>query len=82
MSLHWNEFRGVAHSIGNLKYKTPKEISVVFHNGSTYDYHFIINQLSKKIKDHLKCLGENAEKYIYFFQYHLKQKLDNSKTIT
>ena len=35
-------FRGAAHSIRNLKYKTPKEIPVVFRNGSTYDYHFII----------------------------------------
>ena len=34
--------RGATHSICNLRYKTPKEIPVVFHNGSTYDYHFII----------------------------------------
>ena len=36
------KFRGAAHSICNLRYKTPKEIPVVFRNGSTYDYHFII----------------------------------------
>ena len=36
------KFRGAAHDICNLKYKTTKEIPVVFHNGSTYDYHFII----------------------------------------
>ena len=36
------KFRGVAHSICNLRYKTPREIPVVLHNGSTYDYHFII----------------------------------------
>ena len=41
------KFRGAAHSISNLKYKTPKEIPVVFHNGSTYDYQFIIKQLAK-----------------------------------
>ena len=41
------KFRGAAHSICNLRYKTPKEIPVVFHNGSTYDYHFIINKLAK-----------------------------------
>ena len=45
---HYTEkFRGAAHSISNLKYKTPKEIPVVFHNGSTYDYQFIIKQLAK-----------------------------------
>ena len=28
-------------------YKTPKEITAVFHNGSTYDYHFVIKELAK-----------------------------------
>ena len=42
---HCNEkLRGAAHSIYNLRYKTPKEIPVVFHNCSTYDNHFIINK--------------------------------------
>ena len=27
----------------------PKEIPIVFHNGSTYDYHFIIKELVKRI---------------------------------
>ena len=41
------KYRGVAHNICNLRYKVPKEIHVVFHNGSTYDYHFIIKELVK-----------------------------------
>ena len=41
------KYRGAAHSICNLRYKTPKEIPAVFHNGSTYDYHFIIKELAK-----------------------------------
>ena len=36
------EYRGAAHSIFNLKYSVPKRISIVFHNGSNYNYHFII----------------------------------------
>ena len=36
------EYRGAAHSICNLKYSVPKNIPVVFHNASNYDYHFII----------------------------------------
>ena len=40
--------RGAAHKIYNLRYKVPKEIPVVFHNGSTYDYHFIIKELVKE----------------------------------
>ena len=36
------KFRGAAHSICNLRYKVPREIPVKIHNGSKYDYHFII----------------------------------------
>ena len=42
------KFREGAHSECNLRYNLPKEISVVFYNGSTYDYHFIIKQLAEK----------------------------------
>ena len=41
-------------------------IPVVFHNGSTYDYHFIIRQLAKEFEGKFGCLGENTEKYITF----------------
>ena len=41
------KYRGAAHNICNLRYKIPKEIPVVFHNDSTYDYHFIIKELAK-----------------------------------
>ena len=58
------KFRGAAHIICNLRYKSPKEIPVVFHNGSTYDYHFIINNPAKEFDGQLKWLGENTKKYI------------------
>ena len=38
------KFRIAAHNNCNLSYKILKEIPVVFHNGSTYDFHFVINQ--------------------------------------
>ena len=44
----------------------PKEIPIVFHNGSNYDYHFIIKELAEKLKNQFICLGENTEKYITF----------------
>ena len=44
------KFRGAVHNICNLRYKIPKEIPAVFHNGSTYDYHFIIEQLAIEFK--------------------------------
>ena len=39
------EYRGAAQSICNLKYSVPKKVRIVFHNGSNYDYHFIIKEL-------------------------------------
>ena len=43
-----DKYRGAAHNICNLRYKVPQEIPIVFHNGSIYDYHFIIKELVKK----------------------------------
>ena len=42
------EYRGAAHSICKLKYSIPKEITIIFQNGSTYDYHFIIKELAEQ----------------------------------
>ena len=67
------KFRGDAHSECNLRYKWPTEISVVFHNGSTYDYHFIIKQLAEELEGEYKCLGQNIEKYITFSVPHNKE---------
>ena len=39
---------------------------MVIHNGSTYDYHFIIELLAEEFKGQFKCMGENMEKYITF----------------
>ena len=38
------KFKGAAHNICNLRNKVPKKIPVVFHNDSTYDYHFRIKK--------------------------------------
>ena len=48
------------------RYKIPQEIPVAFHNGSTYDYHFIIKELAEEFEGEFECLGENTEKYITF----------------
>ena len=70
-------YRGAAHDIYNLRYKIPKEIPVVFDNGSTYDYHFKIKELAEKFEGQFECLGENTEKYITF-SVPIKKELDNS----
>ena len=52
----------------------------MFHNGSAYDYHFIIKQLAEEFKGEFKCLAENTEKYITF-SVPIKNELDNDVTI-
>ena len=47
-----------------IRYRIPKEIPIVFHNVSTYDYHFIIKELVKEFDGNFECLGENTEKCI------------------
>ena len=68
------KYRGAAHNICKLRYKIPKEIPIVFNNGSTYDYDFIIKELVKEFDKYFECLGENTEKYITF-SVPLKKKL-------
>ena len=78
------KFNGAADNICNLRYKTPKKkkrIPLVFDNGSTYNYHFVIKQLAKEFKDQFKFLGENTHKYITFLVL-ISKELDNGKTIT
>ena len=70
------KYRGAAHNICNLRYKIPKEIPIVFDNGSTYDYHFIIKELVKEFDGNFECLGENTEKYITF-SAPIKKKIEN-----
>ena len=60
------KYRGAVHSICNLKFNVPNEIPVVFHNGSNYDYHFIIKELANEFEGQFECLGENTEKYKTF----------------
>ena len=70
------KYRGAAHNMCNLRYKVPREILVVFHNGSIYDYHFIIKELVKEFDGNFEWLGENTEKYITFSAL-IKKKIEN-----
>ena len=69
------KYRGAAHTICNLKYKVPKDIPGVFHNGSIYDNHLIIKQISKDVRGYFTCTGENTEKYISFSMNMVKKIL-------
>ena len=75
------KYRGAAHDICNLRYETPKEIPVVFHNGSTYDYHFIIKNLAEEFEGGFECLSENTEKYFTFSVPVKKEITKNGKIV-
>ena len=53
----------IAYVIQNIVYLKK---SIVFHNGVSYDHHFIIEVFAKELKKQSTCLGENTEKYITF----------------
>ena len=74
------KYIGTAHVVCGKKYKTPKEIPVVFHNGSAYDYHFIIKELAKEFKGQFECLGKNTGKYITF-SVPIEKEGDDGKPI-
>ena len=64
---HIGEYRGTsAHCISNLKHSVPKNIPIAFHNGSNYNYHFILKKLAVEFKKQFSCLGESTGKYIAF----------------
>ena len=51
----------------------------MFHNGSTYNYHFVIKKLAEEFKGEFECLGEITEKYITF---SVPLKNENDQKIT
>ena len=69
--------RDAAHNICNLKFNVPNEISVVFHNDSNYDYHFIIKELANEFEGLFECYGEKRERTKLFFVFH-QRKLQKS----
>ena len=55
--------KGAANNIFNLKYNIPKGNSVLFHNGSNFDYHVIMKDIANKFEGEFTCLGKNTETY-------------------
>ena len=82
---HYTEKYGDStHDICNLSYETPKEIPVVFHNGSNSDYHFIMKQMAEEFEGQFereKCLGENTEKWITF-SVPIKKENESCRAVT
>ena len=55
-----DRYRVAAHNICNLKQSIHKEIPVMFRNGLTYDYNFIVKELVNKFEGEFIFLGENT----------------------
>ena len=67
------KYMGAAHNTCNLRYKIPKNIPIIFHNGSTYDYHFIIKELACEFDGNFECLGGKHLKIYNFFCPYQKE---------
>ena len=52
-----DKYWGAVHSICNLEFNVPNQISVVFGSGSTYDYHFSIKELAKEFEEQFEYFG-------------------------
>ena len=61
-------------------HNTPREIPVIFHNGSSYDYHFIIKRSAEECAGDFECLGESKEKYMTF-SVPIKKESNEGSTI-
>ena len=62
---HYTErYRSAAHSICNLKCSVRRKIPITFHNGSNYDYNFIMKELVEEFEKQFNFLEENTERNI------------------
>ena len=60
------KYRAAVHNICNLKFNVPNEISVVFRNGSNYDYYFNHKRISKRVWGKIWISKEKYKKYKTF----------------
>ena len=60
-----DEYRDAAHSTCNLGF-ISKDILIIFHDGSNYNYHVIRKELAKELAGKFSCLRKIKEKYVTF----------------
>ena len=59
-------YQGAAHALCCLKYIRQRDIPVVLHNGSNYDFHLIIKELVNEFREDIHCTPCDKEKYKTF----------------
>lgn len=86
-SHYTGKYKSSAHSICNLKYKTPKDVPAVFHNGSNYDNHFLTKCDSFQKKSACQRIwrsiwvpSRKIEKYINLSE-PIKKDNENGRTV-
>lgn len=57
------KYLGAACQQCNLKRQRPRELPIFLHNGSKYDFHFIIRALNKKKVGNIRVLPYNGEHF-------------------
>ena len=65
--------KGEAHNICNLKCEIPKEISIVFCDGSNFWYYFTIKGLVEEFKGQFQCLREKQKNIHSLFRTDQKR---------
>lgn len=65
---HFGEgfFRGYAHNICNLNYRTTYFLPVIIHNFKNYDSHLILKQLPQHYAKHVEIIPTTIEKFSMF----------------
>ena len=73
------KYRAAAHSICNLHYSARKDIPVLFHNHTNYNFNLIITELAEKFRSELQCIHVNTNKHMSFSIPIKKKIYANSK---
>ena len=64
--LHYTgKLRCATHNMYIHRYKTSREIPLVFHDGSELTLHFIIKKLTEEFNVQIECLVEKTENKQY-----------------
>ena len=68
--IHHKDYTGLyedaVHASCCLKYTKQRDIPVVIHNGSNYDFHLIIKELANEFREDIHCIPCDKEKYKTF----------------
>ena len=57
-------FRGAAHQDCNVNFRAPKHIPVLMHNGSGYDWHFLLQAWAESSYQKLSVIPHNHERFV------------------